>query len=120
MALHQVNRSMAFAGGAMTVGFAALAGAIGESTAKKPLAGGQLSNAGAKVALDRREFGADQGFGHILYLVSYIIQDQNGKQGQKRNTNLLVDRTRAKTTVESDVLVSQKTWLRNRCQQPPR
>ena len=36
--LHQVHRPMLLAVGAMAVGFAAFAGAIGQSAAKKPLA----------------------------------------------------------------------------------
>src|ERR1035437_247558 len=40
MTLHQVHRLVQFAVGAMTVGFAALAGTFGKSAAKKPLAGG--------------------------------------------------------------------------------
>src|SRR6266542_5305637 len=56
MTLHQIHRLVQFAGGAMAVGFAALAGAIGKSTAKKPLAGGQLGNARAEVALSGGEF----------------------------------------------------------------
>ena len=34
---------------------------------------------------------------------------------QKHNTNLLFAPTTAKTSMESDDLVGQKTWLRNRC-----
>jgi hypothetical protein len=52
--------------GAMAVGFAALAGTIRESAAKEPLAGCQLGNAGAEVALGSREFSAVKGLGHIL------------------------------------------------------
>src|ERR1035441_5366599 len=57
----------------MAVGFAALAGAFGESAPKKPLAGGQLGNAGPEVAFGGREFGADEGLGHILYHTLYKI-----------------------------------------------
>src|SRR5664279_3943387 len=74
MTLHQVHRLVPFAVGAMTVGFAALAGTFGKSAAKKPLAGGQLGNAGTKVAFGRREFGADEGLGHILYHILYKIR----------------------------------------------
>src|ERR1039457_6607993 len=56
--LHQVHRPMLLAVGAMTVGLAALAGAIGQSTAKQPLAGGELGDAGAETALRSGEFGA--------------------------------------------------------------
>jgi hypothetical protein len=74
MTLHQVHRLVQFAVGAMAVGFAALAGTFGKSAAKKPLAGGQWGNAGTEVAFGRREFGADQGLGHILYHVLYKIK----------------------------------------------
>src|ERR1035441_11057005 len=66
----------------MAVGFAALAGAFGESAPKKPLAGGQLGNAGPEVAFGGREFGADEGLGHILYHILYKIR----KKSKSKNT----------------------------------
>src|SRR5450759_2556677 len=66
MTLHQVHRLMQLAVGAMAVGFAALAGTFGKRAAKKPLAGGQLGNAGTEVAFGSREFGAVKGLGHVL------------------------------------------------------
>src|ERR1035437_9636977 len=75
--LHQVHRPMLLAVGAMAVGFAALAGAIGQSAAKKPLAGGELGNAGAETALRSGEFGADEGLGHVLCYISYKIRTES-------------------------------------------
>jgi hypothetical protein len=103
LTLNQVEGVVGFSLGAMAIWFAALAQACGQSAAQKPMAGGQLGNAGAEVALGGGESGADEGVGHILYL--YNIQDQDGKQAQKHNTNLPFDRRRAKTVVESDALV---------------
>ena len=40
------------------------------------------------------------------YLVPYIIQDQRRKLAQKHNTNMLSDRSKTKTTVESNVLIA--------------
>src|SRR5438552_2951763 len=74
MALHQVHRLVQLAVGAMAVGFAALAGTLGKSATKKPLAGGQLGNAGTEVAFGSRGFGADEGLGHILYHILYKIK----------------------------------------------
>src|ERR1019366_7556214 len=73
MTLHQVHRLVQLALGATAVGFAALAGTFRKSAPKKPLAGGQLGNAGPEVAFGGREFGADEGFGHILYHILYKI-----------------------------------------------
>src|ERR1039457_4126215 len=73
MTLHQVHRLVQLALGATAVGFAALAGTLRKSAPKKPLAGGQLGNAGPEVAFGGREFGADEGFGHILYHILYKI-----------------------------------------------
>src|ERR1017187_4000579 len=73
MTLHQVHRLVQLALGATAVGFAALAGTFRKSAAKKPLGGGQLGNAGPKVAFGGREFGADEGLGHILYHILYKI-----------------------------------------------
>ncbi|PYT29676.1 MAG: hypothetical protein DMG57_10825 [Acidobacteria bacterium] len=63
-----------------------------------------MGNAGAEAAFGSREFGANEGLGHILY--HNIIQDKKGKQAQKHNTNLLFARIQAKTTMGSDVLAS--------------
>src|ERR1019366_6989323 len=73
MTLHQVHRLVQLALDATAVGFAALAGTFRKSAPKKPLAGGQLGNAGPEVAFGGREFGADEGFGHILYHILYKI-----------------------------------------------
>src|SRR5664279_1204692 len=73
MTLHQVHRLVQLALGATAVGFAALAGTFRKSAPKKPLAGGQLGNAGPEVAFGGREFGADEVFGHILYHILYKI-----------------------------------------------
>src|ERR1019366_573463 len=73
MTLHQVHRLVQLALGAMTVGFAALAGTFRKSTPKKPLARGQLGNAGTEVAFGGREFGADEGLGHVLKHILYKI-----------------------------------------------
>src|SRR5665647_3768644 len=77
MTLHQVHRLVQLAIGAMAVGFAALAGALGKSATKKPLAGGQLGNAGTEVAFGSREFGADEGLGHVLYYILYKIRTKS-------------------------------------------
>src|SRR5450759_926354 len=74
MTLHQVHRLVQLALGAMTVGFAALAGTFRKSTPKKPLARGQLGNAGTEVAFGGREFGADEGLGHVLKHILYKIR----------------------------------------------
>jgi len=66
MTLHQVHGLVPFAGGAMAVGFAALAGTIRNSAAKKPLAGDPLGNAGAEVAFGCGELGSVEGLGHVL------------------------------------------------------
>ena len=89
MTLHQVDGLVQLAVGAMAVavGLAALAGTLGEGTAKKPLAGGELGNAGAETAFGSREFGAVEGLGHILY--QYNIQDKDEKQAQNYNANML-------------------------------
>jgi hypothetical protein len=73
MTLYQVHRLVQLALGAMAVGFAALAGAFGKSATKEPLARGQLGNAGTELAFGGREFGADEGLGHVLYHISYKI-----------------------------------------------
>src|ERR1035441_6763315 len=73
MTLHQVHRLVQLALGATAVGFAALAGTFRKSAPKKPLAGGQLGNAGPEVAFGGREFGADERLGHILYHILYKI-----------------------------------------------
>src|ERR1019366_8209839 len=73
MTLHQVHRLVQLALGATAVGFAALAGTFRKSAPKKPLAGGQLGNAGPEVAFGGREYGADEGFDHILYHILYKI-----------------------------------------------
>ena len=75
--LHQVHRPMGRAVGAVTVGFAALAGAIGQRTAKKPLAGGELGDAGAETTLDSGEFGAVEGLSHVLYHILYKIRSES-------------------------------------------
>jgi len=75
--LHQVQRPMGFAVDAMTVGFAALAGAIGQRTAKKPLAGGELGDAGAETTLGGGEFGAVEGLSHVLYYILCKIERQS-------------------------------------------
>src|ERR1039458_5024612 len=74
MTLHQVHRLVQLALGATAVGFAALAGTFRKIATKKPLAGGQLGNAGPEVAFGGREFGADEGLGHILYHILYKIR----------------------------------------------
>jgi hypothetical protein len=68
----------------MTVGFAALAGTVGERASKNPLAGGELGNAGTEVAFGRREFGADQGFGHVLYHILYKTRTKSKQQNTMR------------------------------------
>src|ERR1039457_821021 len=73
MTLHQVHRLVQLALGATAVGFAALAGTFRKIATKKPLAGGQLGNAGPEVAFGGREVGADEGLGHILYHILYKI-----------------------------------------------
>src|SRR5947207_14423559 len=73
----------------MAVGFAALAGAIRESTAKKPLAGGQLGNTRAKVALSGGEFGADQRVGHILYHILYKTRKESKGKNAIRICSLI-------------------------------
>src|ERR1035437_5279867 len=65
----------------MAVGFAALAGTFRKSAPMEPLAGGQLGNAGAEVALGGREFGADEGYGHVLYHILYKI----GMESKSKN-----------------------------------
>src|SRR6266567_965333 len=89
MALHQVHRLVQLTFGAMAVGFAALAGAIGESTAKKPLAGGQLGNARAEVALSGGEFGADQRLGHSLYHILYKTAEESNSKNAIRICSLI-------------------------------
>src|SRR5450759_3305546 len=84
MTLHQVHRLVQLALGAMAVGFAALAGTIGESATKKPLAGGQLGNAGTEVAFGRRKFGADEGLNHILYHTLYKIRMESKRKNAIR------------------------------------
>ena len=84
MTLHQVHRPMGLAGGAMTVGFAALTGAIRERTAKKPLAGGELGNTGAETALRSGEFGADEWLGHVLYYTLYKIRTESKNKSTMR------------------------------------
>ena len=71
MTLHQVHRLVQLALGATAVGFAALAGTIGKSAPKEPLAGGELGNAGPEVAFGGREFGANEGLSHVLYYILY-------------------------------------------------
>src|SRR5450755_72717 len=82
MTLHQVHRLVQLALGAMAVGFAALAGALGKSATKEPLAGGQLGNAGTEVTFGSREFGADEGLGHVLYHILY----KTGIKSKSKNT----------------------------------
>ena len=67
LALHQVNRVMQLATGAMAGGFAALAGTLGESAAENPVARSELGDTGAEVPLDGGELGAAGGFAHVLY-----------------------------------------------------
>lgn len=78
VALDEVEGGMAVALGAMTVGFAALAGAVGERAAEKPMGGGELGDAGAEGALGGGEAGAEEGAGHVLYLLLY--KTEGGKQ----------------------------------------
>src|ERR1035441_8034943 len=85
--LHQVHRPMLLAVGAMTVGFAALARAIGQRTAEKPLAGGKLGNAGAETALGSGEFGAVEGLSHVLYYTLYKIGNEN-KRSEEHTSEL--------------------------------
>jgi hypothetical protein len=68
----------------MAVGFAALAGALRERPAQKPLAGGDLRNAGTESTLGGGEFGAAEAGSHVLY-ISYTRPD---------------DKTRVKTQCE--------------------
>src|ERR1035441_1354120 len=82
--LHQIHRPMGLAAGAMTVGFAALARAIRERTAEKPLAGGELGNAGAETALRSGEFGADERLGHVLYYTLYKIKAESKNKNTMR------------------------------------
>src|ERR1035437_1589015 len=80
MTLHQVHRLVQLALGAMAVGYAALAGTFRKSAPKEPLAGGQLGNAGAEVAFGGREFGAEEGLGHVLYhILSKIGMESKSK-----------------------------------------
>ena len=80
---------MQLAVGTMAVGFAALAGAIGQSAAQKPLARGDLSDAGAEVALGRREFGTNDGLDPILYKILYKIE----MESKGENTIRICSRT---------------------------
>src|SRR6266545_3123671 len=84
MTLHQVHRLVQLAVGAMAVGFAALAGTIGQGTAKKPLAGCQLGNTGTEAALGSREFGAVEGLGHTLYHILYKTRIESKSQNTIR------------------------------------
>ena len=71
---------MQFPSGAMAIRLAAFAGTLGESAAKKPLAGGELSNAGAEVALGGGKFGAVRGrpyLIHILYKIEGKVKSKN-------------------------------------------
>jgi hypothetical protein len=80
----------------MTSRLAALAGAIGESAAQKPLDRGELGDTGAEVALDSGQFDAAKRVWHLLY--NYTIQERQEKQEQKNNENLLFDQTKAKNS----------------------
>src|ERR1039458_2074960 len=104
MTLHQVDGLVQLAVGAMAVavGLAALAGTLGESAAKQPLAGGQLGNAGTEAAFGSGEFGAVEWLGHNLY--QYNIQDIDEKQARNRNANLLSSRAKGKTAMKPDAL----------------
>jgi hypothetical protein len=66
-----------------------------------------LGDTGAEVALSRRELGAVDGLGHVL--CNDIIQDSNQKQEQKRITNLLPIRSKAKNTYG----IRCFDWMRN-------
>src|ERR1035437_7839216 len=93
MTLHQVHRLVQLALGAMAVGFAALAGTFRKSAPKEPLAGGQLGNAGAEVAFGGREFGADEGLGHVLYHILYKIgMESKSKNATEEHTSELQSR----------------------------
>src|SRR5216683_5195890 len=92
MALHQIHRLVQLAVGAMTVGFAAFAGTFGERATKKPLAGGQLGNAGTEVAFGSREFGADERLGHILYHTLYKIRMESKNKSTIRICSSLKSR----------------------------
>jgi hypothetical protein len=101
VALNQVQGLVQFAFGAVAIGFAAPAGAFRQGAAKKPLAGGQLGDAGAEAAFGGGEFGAVQGVGHDLYL--YTIQDNRENQEKTHNADLLLKPGEAKTEAESSV-----------------
>src|ERR1035437_9581418 len=68
-----------------------------------------------KIGMESKSKNANSFCVFALAFHSYIIQDWNGKQEQKRNRNLLLASLRAKTSMESDDLASYRTWLRNRC-----
>ena len=84
MALHQVHRLVQFAGGAMAVGFAALAGTFRNSATKKPLAGDQLGNAGAEITLGCGELGTVEEFDHIWYYILYKIRNESKRKNTMR------------------------------------
>ena len=87
LALHEINRAMQLATGAMAGGFAALAGTLGESAAENPAARSELGDSGAEVPLDGGELGAAGGFAHFLY--NYYIQEERAKASPNNNANLL-------------------------------
>ncbi len=87
MALNPVQGLVPLTGGAMATGFATLSRAIGPSAAKKPLAGGELGDAGREVALGGGAFGGTERGSHGLYIDS--IQDNRENPEQTGNTNLL-------------------------------
>jgi hypothetical protein len=103
LALHQVEGMMELPGNAMAGGFAALAAPFGEGAAEKPVAGGELSNAGAEVPLRGGELRAAKGVGHVLY--HYYIQDPEANASPKNNANLPIAYGYAKTYLDSNVSV---------------
>src|SRR5674476_1345016 len=67
LALHKIQRRVPCSVGAVAVGFAALAGSLRQRPEEKPLAGGDLRDAGTKAALSSGEFGAAETGSHVLY-----------------------------------------------------
>jgi len=75
LALDQIERSMAFSGGAPAVGLATLAGPFGQRSPQIPPGGGDLRDTRAKAAFGSGNFSATQAF-HVLYLL-YIRYQRN-------------------------------------------
>src|SRR5271169_454598 len=101
MAIHQIDRSVPLAFGAMAIGLTALAGTVGERAAQKPSAGGKLGDSGTQTALRSGEFCASERASHVLY--QYYTRF-TPKTRSKTQCEYAWEPKQVKTAMESDVL----------------